>query len=367
MTPSPHIPPPDTSDDLESSPSVTSSPTTSLLSIDDRRWIDFIGSSTQATPFHHPGWARVISHTYGYKSLAAVRLDPTGRIVAGLPLMEIGKRSARRRWVALPFTDHLPPLAGDASELLPLIDGISVLQREAGIAQLQVRSELPGYPTGAAPVAVIHTLALDQDHDKLLRRFKRASVRKGIARARDNGLTVRHHDSVEDLTEHFYRLHLSTRRRLGVPVQPRRYFEHLWSEMIEPGRGFLLLAYYGDIPIAGAVFLAWNGTVTYKYGASDERYWNLHPNHLLMWTAICWGCENGFHTFDFGRSDFESKGLRQFKSGWTEERTLTYTNIGHSSPAADNPRLKAAVTAIVHHSPPWVCRLIGEAFYKYAA
>ena len=70
--------------------------------------------------------------------------------------------------------------------------------------------------------------------------------------------------------EDFYRLHVATRRRLGVPTQPRRFilaFEALFAA----GLGFVLLVRRGDRPVAAAVFLAFGATLLYKYGASNER------------------------------------------------------------------------------------------------
>jgi hypothetical protein len=49
--------------------------------------------------------------------------------------------------------------------------------------------------------------------------------------------------------------------------------------------------------------MAWNGSLIYKYSASDPAYWRLRPNNLLLWRAIQWACENGYHTFDMGRTD----------------------------------------------------------------
>jgi CelD/BcsL family acetyltransferase involved in cellulose biosynthesis len=155
-----------------------------------------------------------------------------------------------------------------------------------------------------------------------------------------------------------------------VPVQPRRYFELLWERIVEPQLGFVLLAYAGETAIAGAVFLAWNRTVIYKYGASDAAYWGLHPNHLLFWTAIRWCCESGVRMFDFGRSDLGSSGLRQFKASWgAQEASLAYTTVGDPSATMRPPGgwLQDVLGAVIRHSPPLVCRAVGELLYRYAA
>ncbi|MGH8899576.1 MAG: lipid II:glycine glycyltransferase FemX [Egibacteraceae bacterium] len=337
------------------------------LEIDDSRWVEFTQGCPDATPFHHPSWARLIAECYHYRAFALASRDRHGQIVAGLPVVEVGGPLRRRRWVALPFTDQCPLLARSETARAGLAEELDDTRRQAGIAQLEVRDDLAAPAAQARETAVTHRLHLDDDPDAVYQRFKRLSVRKGIARAQHNGVVIRRGESPLALTETFYRLHLQTRRRLGVPVQPRRYFEFLWRAMIEPGRGFLLLAYDDTTPIAGAVFLAWNGTVIYKYGASDARYLGLHPNHLVMWTAIRWGCERGFATFDFGRSDLDSKGLRQFKSGWATERSLVYTTLADRPAAPQGHQLRHAASAMIRRCPPWVCRVAGELLYRYAA
>jgi CelD/BcsL family acetyltransferase involved in cellulose biosynthesis len=339
------------------------------LDISDGRWGEFVARHPAATPFHHPAWATLVARTYGYEAFALARLDAHGRIVTGLPMIEVRPRVGPRRWVSLPFTDHCPPLILPDGMRPPLVEDLRVAFRQARVSRLEIHADLEGAGACASPVAVTHQLQLDPDPGVIHRTLLRPSVRKWVARAERDGVEVRRAESRPALVDTFYGLHLHTRHRLGVPVQPRRYFEFLWEQIVQPGIGFLLLAYSGTTPIAGAVYLAWNGTVTYKYGASASEYWQLHPNHLLMWTAIRWGCEHGYRMFDFGRSDFASGGLRQFKSSWgAQELPLIYTVVGGQAPQPPgNSRFRDAMSTVVRRSPPWVCRAIGELLYKYAA
>jgi CelD/BcsL family acetyltransferase involved in cellulose biosynthesis len=337
------------------------------LEVTDTRWAKFVESCPAAISFHHPSWAALLAECYGYRAFALARTGADGRIVAGLPIIEVRTPLRSRRWVSLPFTDRCPPLVppGLSAELVQEMDAT---RRDSGVSRLEIRSTVEGPGAAAGRVGVTHRLGLDQNSDTVYGRFRRSAVRKWITRAEGSGVTIWWADSRLALVDTFYRLHLGTRRRQGVPVQPRRYFDLLWRELIEPGLGFVLLAYAGGTPIAGAVFLAWKGTVIYKYGASDTAYWGLHPNHLLMWTAIRWGCERGFQAFDFGRSDLGSKGLRQFKDSWgSEETDLVYTTIGGQAPQPPGGRLHEAMSLVVRRSPSWVCRTLGEVLYRYAA
>jgi len=51
-------------------------------------------------------------------------------------------------------------------------------------------------------------------------------------------------------------------------------------------------------------------------GVVDPKYKDLYPTHLLFWQMIKWGSDEGFKTFDLGRTRLEAGGIYQFKSRW---------------------------------------------------
>jgi len=334
--------------------------------INDQQWTDFVGASSQALPFHHPSWAQLLGACYGYRPFALALTDANGGIRAGLPMLEVGGPLGRRRWLSLPFTDYCPVLSKDlpAEELTSrLADTV----RSSGISLFELRAGLPQQdPIFTHTRAVRHVLTLAADPHDVYRQFSKMHQRN-IRKAERAGVQIQRGATASDV-ETFYRLHLLTRQRLGVPIQPRRYFRLLAEHFIERGLGFVLSARMDDVPVAAAVFLAWNGTMMYKYGASDARFWEHRPNNLLFREAIRWGCENGYHTLDWGRTDLDDQGLREFKSGWGAlEEPLTYSVIG-SAPASDSSSgLRKAVKAVIQRSPLWVCQVIGECLYRFAA
>lgn len=337
------------------------------LDLTDRRWIRFVEGAPAATAFHHPSWAGLVADCYGYRAFALAKADADGRLVAGLPVVEVRSPLGRRRWGSLPFTDECRPLTSPGADRIGLVDELEAARRRSGVSRLEIRAGLEGAGVRRGQVGVVHVLGLGSDPDAIWRTALRSSVRTMIRRAEREGVVVRDSDSRSALSEVFYSLHLRTRRRLGVPIQPRRFFELLWERLIEPGLGFVLLAYAGDTPVAGAVFLTWNGTVTYKYGASDTAFWHLRPNHLVMWSAIRRACEHGADAFDFGRSDLGGEGLRRFKASWgAEELPLDYSVLGGGAVRSAG-RVQGAAGAVIRHSPLWVCQALGELLYQYAA
>ena len=282
-----------------------------------------------ATAFHRPIWASLLAECYSLRASALVLSDDTGQIIGGLPVVRTHVPLRGARMVCLPFTDNCGPLVAAPAVLERLANAIAVWRTREQTPPLQVRAPMPaagGWVQRQA--AVLHTLALSADPASVFQTFRKTRVQQCITRAERAGVTVRRAESCADLRL-FYELHVQTRRRLGTPVQPWRFFRLLWERVLAGGLGFAQLAIHQERVIAGAVFLAWNDTLIYKYSASDPAFWSLRPNNLLLWTAIRWGCTNGFRLFDFGRSDLDNRGLRDFKDGWgTREKPLLYSTLG---------------------------------------
>jgi CelD/BcsL family acetyltransferase involved in cellulose biosynthesis len=338
-----------------------------VLALDDPEWHRFATETPECTPFHHPAWAQMLAATYHYPGFALGVRDGSGRLVAGAPFLEVRGVSRRRRWVSLPFTDECPPLATGPGGVDQLADALVELQGRRPGPAVELRGAVGGIGWRSGADAVIHELELSPDVNDVRGRFSKSQVVRNISRAQRAGVVVRRANAKRDL-EAFYDLHARTRRRQGVPVQPRRFFELLWTRLIEPGLGYILLAYTGgDVASAGALFLQDRGTTIYKFGASEPGSWPSRPNHLIFWTAIQDACAHGDRRFDFGRTDLGNDGLRAFKRAWGgRERPLVYSTLAPRAAAGAEPALNRALSVTIRNSPPWVCRGVGAALYRFA-
>lgn len=334
-----------------------------VVSSADPAWRDFAQNHPSALPYHHPAWTETIVDTYGFEPFALIVRSTAGDIVGGLPFVELGGRLRGKRWVALPFTDACPPLI--THELTGALGAVvSGAAERAGIAGVEVRGPL-GVPDAETKRGVVHRLTLAEP-DELFRKFE-SQVRRNIRKAERSELKLRVAEREKDLTDLYFALHADTRRRLGVPTQPRRFFAAIWRRMLAAGLGFALLVYREGEPVAGAVFLEWNGVVVYKFGASDARYWGLRPNNLIFWEAIKRAHGQGARMLDFGRSDLEDEGLRAFKRSWgAVEEPLVYAMLGRpvESSSGSAERL---LKPVLRRSPVWVSRGLGELFYRFGA
>ncbi len=334
-----------------------------VLSGEDSEWQAFVRGHPDALPYHQPEWLSTLAHAYGHDPHAVAFRSASGEILAGFPFVPLGGGLRRKRWVSLPFSDTCPPLLGPGVSAIELGRAVEALRVEHGVSALELRATVPG---GANELrGVTHVLELT-DPDLLFKGFA-SQVRRNIRKAESAGLTVCRVEQGSELTDDYFALHADTRRRLGVPSQPRRFFEALWLEALEPGLGFALLVRSEGTPIAGAVFLEWRGRIVYKYGASDRRHWSLRPNNLLFWHCIREGYEAGARVLDFGRSDLEDEGLRAFKRSWgAAEEPLEYAWFG-ARPRSGTGTAGRVLRPIVRAAPTWVGRSLGSALYRLAA
>jgi hypothetical protein len=180
------------------------------------------------------------------------------------------------------------------------------------------------------------------------------------------GVTVERRTDLDAMKE-FMRLNVLTRRKLGVPPQPDRFFLNFHRRMIAAGHGFVTLALHDHRVIAASVSLQFNRSVYYKYSASDQLYLKYKPNHQTVWDTIQWGCENGCTVFDFGRTDPANEGLLSYKRGWgVEETELVYHRLAdspmkHGGASGPLDRVKPLIKKL----PAPVLKKVGELLYGH--
>jgi CelD/BcsL family acetyltransferase involved in cellulose biosynthesis len=330
----------------------------------DDRWSAFLATSPEASIFHHPEWLSLLRAQYRYPIHARCVVDADDAILAALPLAHIKSRLTGSRLVAVPFSDLCHPVsrAGEAAALELLLSDLSDHHHARPGTDIEVRCSLSGMGHPGASF-YHHVVPLGSDFEAVRAGFS-SSTKRGVKKAHREGVEVTYERGAAGL-EAFYRMHLITRRRQGVPTQPKRFFGR-FARLFEHGLGFVLLARHEGVPVAGAVMLTYNGVLTYKYGASFPSHLSRRPNNAIFMEAIQWGCANGYQHFDLGRTDTDNEGLRTFKRGWgADERTLAYTVLSRRAPKAGHSGVPSSLRAVITRTPPLTGRLIGEALYRH--
>ena len=190
------------------------------IRLDDPRWPAFLGRSSGATIFHSPAWARTVADSYGFRGFGLGVVDANHELRGLLPMAEVDLPFRSRRWVSLPFTDVCPPLLSPGLDQGAVEPMLELAGEEAGVSTIEVRAPLAG--ARLHEQGVEHVLPLGSDPDELRRRFKKQAWQK-VRQAQRQNLQIREAARPEDLLDTYYGLHLATRRRQGVPCQPRRF------------------------------------------------------------------------------------------------------------------------------------------------
>jgi len=357
--------------------------------LSDRRWDAAIASSPEASFFHTSTWARVLHETYSFSPTyfmdgpeisdgsaglrpAAERVtDPRSRpsSPALLPMMEIDSWLTGRRGASLPFTDECEPLCADPEAFSSLFKTAITHGKSRRWRSIEFRGG-HGWPAPPRPAVTFygHRLDFAKDPVALFNQLD-SSVRRAVRKAEQSGLTVEFSTSLATMRD-FYHLLGKTRQRHGVPPQPFRFFENIQHHVLAAGKGTLVLARQGSVPVAGAVYLHSGKTVIYKFGASDEAFQHLRGNNLVMWRAIEWFARNGFEGMDFGRTSLGNDGLRRFKLSWgTTERSIHYFKYDLSSDSfvTSHDQASGWHNRVFRILPRSVSQWIGTALYKHIA
>ena len=332
----------------------------------DPQWGEFVSSHPGAGPFHLPAWATLLADCYRFEAFVLAVRDTDGEILAGAPTMAVpAPVGGPPRWVSLPFSDSCPLLVRpDVS----ITDVAGVLKEHVFASRardLEVRADLPP-ADGLFPVEAGSTYVLALPSDAaVLHPSKGHRQNRNLAARR--GVRVTYGNRARDVAA-FYRLHTLTRRRQGVPVQPRRFFDLIGDRLLASGHGFVASATLDGEVIAAGLFLTLNDTIVAKFRASDPAHQDTGAGFLVDWEAIAAACAEGYRVLDLGRTDRGEHGQRRYKAGWgAVEEPLVYTHIAKSAPRTARLRGGSLSRRVIRRSPTWVPRALGEVFYRWTA
>jgi Acetyltransferase (GNAT) domain len=296
----------------------------------DSEWDDALNMHPDATIFHSTAWARVLVDTYGHRP-CYVQMSLNGSLLALVPMMEVQSVLTRSRGICLPFSDYCGPLTFSNFGHELVTQKLQQIARERGWSYFELRSRsIIPVDVPASESYYGHFLDLKIGPEALISNFS-SSVQRAVRKAQRSGLTVSI-QSTPDAMAQFYKLHLRTRRRHGVPPQPRSFFTNIQRHVISPGLGFIVLVECQKGPIAAAIFFKLGRHAVYKFGASDERLQELRANNLAMFEAIRYLAEGAAEVLHFGRTETQNQGLRRFKLSWgATEETLDYARFDTAS------------------------------------
>ena len=329
-------------------------------------WDSLLAGQAEASFFHTAAWAEVLKRTYGHVPVYFCQFV-NDRLTGLLPVMEVGSPFTGRRGVSLPFSDFCPPLKAPDRNSGELYERALEQGRQRRWRYLECRGSAAAWP-GASPALAFygHVVDLGWGPERLLKNLHPA-MRRGIRKAEETQLRVEFSDSPKSVRE-YYALHCQTRRRLGVPPQPARFFRNIAACVMGQGHGFVATTRLRGRPVASAIFFHYGRQAVYKFGASDYAVQQMRPNNLLFWESMKRLAEQGFTSLHLGRTSLANQGLRRFKLslGAREEQITHYKyDFARGTFVTDVDRAEGWSNGVFRLLPLPLLRLVGACVYPH--
>jgi hypothetical protein len=323
---------------------------------------------------HLSGWKEVLEKSFKHmKGYFLVLQNNHHDIKAALPIYEVRSWFTGNRLVSIPFATLCDPLISTEDDLKILFDEALILLKERRASYIEIQTFLSSpllhhHRLNPYHAFKHHYLLLDNEPEQLKKSFHRTCVRQRITRAMESNLTIKFGSSESDLNI-FYRLHLITRKRLGLPPQPYRYFFMIWKNFFPRKRLLLLLAEKQGNAIGGLILLKFKDRVSAEFAASDEKYQDMSPNHLLFWEAIKWAYSEGYKVFDFGRTALSNITLMEFKNRWGT-KSVDLPKFFYPPQAVQRNEVEKSkgyqfIRKICESAPDWALPSIGRFCYRH--
>jgi CelD/BcsL family acetyltransferase involved in cellulose biosynthesis len=333
----------------------------------DARW-RALSSGPHGSLFTSPPWISAVCATYGFTPNARLALDDRGEQMGGfawVPVTDV--RGHRLR--SFPFSDWTDPIAPDETTWYALVDGL--LGPDTHLSLRCHRADPPRHDPLLQAVGEVawHSTRLDTSVPELHRRIS-PQARHNIRKAEQAGVRIEAHTDIDGIRD-FHRMHVSLRKRkYRMLAQPLDFFERIWEQFSHDDAVVTLLARIDGDLIAGAVFLAWNNVLYFKFGSSVPEYLQLRPNDAIYWAGIRYAAQHGMAMVDWGVSDLDQPGLLRFKRKFAsdEQRIVSLSSVGTPSAGqADGDRVLAEITRLfVDKSvPDEITEKAGALLYRY--
>ncbi|HKQ59245.1 MAG TPA: GNAT family N-acetyltransferase [Candidatus Eisenbacteria bacterium] len=295
---------------------------------DPAAWDALVDASDSATVFHTSVWARLWIAEWPGARWEAVVL-PEGDGYAGALGLIVHDGPLGRRVMAMPYGTYGGPIVRrghpDPSAVRRmLLEGYAQLVRHAWVMLSELtwyeglRDELPHDLVAAE--SFTHVRPLEPDFDKLLSGLP-SQIRSRVRQAEENDLTVRPITDARGVRV-YHALAVRTVRRLGGLPKPLSLYQRIFRSLVPEGLARYDLVEQRGMPIAASLHFTYRGSAINWLTVSDDRKWDLRPNHLVIARVMRDLCRAGYHEYNLGGSPREAEGLVHFKESWGATRRL---------------------------------------------
>jgi CelD/BcsL family acetyltransferase involved in cellulose biosynthesis len=313
-------------------------------------WNELLARSDNATIYHTPEWKQFLEKTFNYKPRYLFAKDDVGDLVGMLPLFEVRSKLTGNRLSSVPFS-HSCGIIGQDDVLKSLVDEAMLDFESIDAKYFEIREGNISDKFDVQNSYSTYILDVSKPIDELWTNLS-SNARRATRKSDKIGLASHKTNSHDDLKT-FYNLNSMTKKELGVPCHPWKFFKNLF-DILDDKVSLYVVKYNGDV-IAGGIREYYKDTIVAGYAASDPKYKNLNPYNSLNWQSIQDASNSGYKYYDLGRVSYQNEGLLFFKSRWgTVEKKLYYSYYPKNPKSVTDKRsgslYKVATTGIKNMS-----------------
>ena len=284
------------------------------------RWDRYVMESADSACYHLSGWKSVIEKTFDHKTFYLVAEDRNGQIRGILPLINLKSILFGNFLISMPYFNY-GGICSDREiceeELLNAAIDIAVRHKAAHIELRHSRPMNRPLPFKTAKAAM--HLRLPEVPDDLWESFPsklRSQIRRPIKEGMYSSL------GGMELLDGFYDVFAENMCDLGTPVYGKNFFRNILTQF--PSSARICTTFTNDgKAVASGFLVGFKKVMEIPWASSLRSYNSSSPNMLLYWSALKHACENGYDTFDFGRSS-PGEGTYKFKEQWGAKPVQLY-------------------------------------------
>lgn len=328
-------------------------------------WDNFVIQNNNTTFYHQIGWKKVIENSYQHKSRYLFCENETGDIIGILPLFICNDIFKGRRLISIPFAPYCGVRCTNENVERALIEEAINISDDLGINYLEIR-DLSNKDITYNKFRVLNFYSsfvfdLSNGIECLWKNTER-SVRKNIKKGEKNNIKPSIKRSQLAIND-FYDVYAKRMQNLGTPVHELKFFKNIGY--LFPKNFLVIEANFNDQIISSIFLLNFKDKLLGGWMSSLEEYSIYAPNNFVYWNSIKYGCENGFKSFDFGRS-LKNSGGYIFKKRWGSiEIPLSSIYYPHTKNFIAPQEKYRRYAAIWRRFPLAVTKLIGPKIRKY--
>jgi FemAB-related protein (PEP-CTERM system-associated) len=328
-------------------------------------WESYVIKSGSSHSYHRAGWKNVIERSFGHKTYYLSAGNHASDVKGILPLVHIKSSLFGNYMVSLPYFNYGGICADSREACSSLLDEAIRIAQEVKAEHIELRhvgENIFDLPVKTAKMSM--RLSLPEEPDTLWKSLP-SKLRSQIRRPEKEDMQVK--IGREDDLDGFYKVFSMNMRDLGTPVYPKTFFQNILAEFPETARICSVYTKDGE-PVASGFLVGFKAILEIPWASSKKEFNRYSPNMLLYWSVLKFACENGYKTFDFGRSS-PGEGTYRFKEQWGAQPVQLYWHYwmcnGGILPELNpkNPKYQMAIK-IWKKLPVPITKIIGPKIVK---